>query len=645
MDPRHEQILHWIRTNEYIVKTDYVKPRKEGPALIDDPVRPVVDAAVGDDTSCSTASSSTDPPDILSGAADDPLIPTTAEIERVFHDGRATWTRLVKQAESLPLQSSLPDKPDPTSDHLDFQYSHGIRKHFQLCFSKPVGCSIHAAQPPPHDDGLQASQKGLAILTMCWSYILSARLLELQGRKVAYTQHFLSPVAISTLQDTVRDMISLKLPASASPALVRWLSALLSPTPGWCGDGNRPDFPPWAAFFSRPLRFRIVVSPDPFPLDQQPPSPPTSWQATELLIELCTIYGFLDGPPSELTPATAAFLAALALPFTRDDGQNPRFPNPGSMTPTTTSLPSKPATEPSRIRQYTADLRYYMTLSMHPRSVGSVLWSIFWQPSVPANLANPWLASISTVLTSTPNPTQLARVFLLRRPRVALWWVGLLLLGDLPTIHSRIALYLSTTEERWGFGSLARPDTAVAAWTGAPQSFLDEPSQNPYGAGKTDQQIARHDLLRHRYNFHLQDEMSVRLSWTPFGSVPRECVEPDLWPWLDRGHIREYVHWVWWISQGRANTDTRLHCDVQRGFRRDTGRFVEDVPDHLDVTRARGRRARHGSIKMEPSRASTSRMVSHCMQDITGDSDRAILALPGADSHPWVKDWMNRTQE
>ncbi|KAK4143142.1 uncharacterized protein C8A04DRAFT_37693 [Dichotomopilus funicola] len=662
MDPRHEQILHWIRTNEYIVKTDYVKPRKEGPALIDVPVRPVVDAAVGDDSSCSTASSSTDLPDILSGAADDPLIAITAEIERVFHDGRATWTRLVKEAESLPLHvlptgcadpsimlqdvpalpARLPEKrgaltgrplwyvpdpeanragdekPDPTSDHLDFQYSHGIRKHFQLCFSKPVGCRIHAAQPPLHDDGLQASQKGLAILTM----------------KVAYAQHFLSPVATSTLQDTVCDMISLKLPAFASPALVRWLSALLSPTPGWCGDGNRPDFPPWAAFCSGPLRFRIVVPPEPFPLDQQPPSPPTSCQATKLLIELCTIYGFLDGPPCGLTPATAAFLAALALPFTRDDGQNPRFPKPGSMTPTRTSLPSKPATEPSRIRQYTADLRYYMAISMHPRSVGSVLWSIFWQPSVPANLVNPWLASISTVLTSTPNPTQLARVFLLRRPRVALWWVGLLLLGDLPTIHSRIALYLSTTEERWGFGSLARPDTAVAAWTGTPQSFLDDSSPNPYGAGKTDQKIARHDLLRHRYNFHLQDEMSVRLSWIPFGSIPRECVEPDLWPWLDRGHTREYVHWVWWIRQGRAKTGTRLHCDVQRGFRRDTGRFVEDVPDHLDVTRARGRRARHGSIKMEPSRASTSRMVSH-----------SILALPGADSHPWVKDWMNRTQE
>ncbi|KAK3903204.1 hypothetical protein C8A05DRAFT_14821 [Staphylotrichum tortipilum] len=683
MDPRREQILHWICTEEHIIKTDYVKPCVEGTALIDDPVV--------DDAPSSTASSSTAPPDTLTGAADDPLIPTTAEIERVFHDGRATWTRLVKAAKALPLHvlpvgcadpsimlqdvpalpARLPrkggfltgrplwhvpdpeadcardEKPDLASDHLDFQYSHGVCKHFRLSFSKPVACSVHAAQPPSPDDGLQASQKGLAILTMCWSYILSARLLELQGRKVVYTQHFL-PTATSTLQDTASDII-LKLPASTSPALVRWLAALLSPTPGWSGDGNRPDFSPWAAFCSGPLRFGIVVSQASSPPDEQPPSPPTSAQATDLLIELCTIYDFLDGLPSELTPATAAFLAALALPFARDDDHNPRFPSPGSMVPTTSPSPSSPPTKSSRIRQYTADLRYYMTLSMHPRSLGSVLWSIFWQPSVPPNLVSPWLASISTVLTSTPNPTQLAQVFLLRRPRVALWWVGLLLLGDLPTIHSRITCYLSTTEERWGFGSLARPDIAAAAWTGAPQSFLDEPSQNPYGAGNIDQQIARCDLLRHRYNFRLQDETSLPVSWTPFGSIPRKFVEPDLWPWLDRGHVREYIHWVWWIKHGRANTNTNtnisLHYDVQLGFRRDTGRFVANVPDYLDITRARGRRARHGSIKIEPSRASTVRMVSHCMQDITGDIDTAILALPGADDHPWLKDWIETTRE
>lgn len=168
------------------------------------------------------------------------------------------------------------EKPDTASDHLDFQYSHGVCKHFQLSFSKPIACSVHAAQPPSPDDGLQAAQKGLAILTMCWSYILSARLLELQVRKVVYTcwphlqagrcfqahhffyaaavllrcdnssygssvlyalhlhntQHFLIPKATSTFQDTGSDTIW-ELFASTSPALVRWLAVLLFPTPGW----------------------------------------------------------------------------------------------------------------------------------------------------------------------------------------------------------------------------------------------------------------------------------------------------------------------------------------------------------------------------------------------------------------------------
>lgn len=66
-----------------------------------------------------------------------------------------------------------------------------------------------------------------------------------------------------------------------------------------------------------------------------------------------------------------------------------------------------------------------------------------------------------------------------------------------------------------------------------------------------------------------------------YGHVSRELIEPDLWPWLDRGHVREYVHWVWW---GKRSVQ-----DVQLGFRKDTGRFVPDVPDDLGTLRGRGR--------------------------------------------------------
>ncbi|AEO54496.1 hypothetical protein MYCTH_2123392 [Thermothelomyces thermophilus ATCC 42464] len=153
---------------------------------------------------------------------------------------------------------------------------------------------------------------------------------------------------------------------------------------------------------------------------------------------------------------------------------------------------------------------------------------------------------------------------------------------------------------------MSLPDSTVAAWTGSPQSFLDDESPSPYT--HPDEPVSRSDVLRHRYNFRLQDDSSRALAWRPFGHVARELVEPDLWPWLERGHVREYVHWVWWVKTSKG-----LVRDVQLGFRKDTGRFVPNVPDHLGTLRGRGRISANEMIRLGPSRDSTLRMLNFCM--------------------------------
>jgi hypothetical protein len=77
----------------------------------------------------------------------------------------------------------------------------------------------------------------------------------------------------------------------ASPRLVRWLCAVLSPKPGWSADGG--DFPPWAAFFAGHVCFVVVKTDVSAPLSLKEP-PPNSAKASELLIELCSLYGLLD---------------------------------------------------------------------------------------------------------------------------------------------------------------------------------------------------------------------------------------------------------------------------------------------------------------------------------------------------------------
>jgi hypothetical protein len=668
----HDQILDWILTRRHIIRTEYSKPNSHRHVVTRD-----ASALPSGNTSSATSESSdtsSSIPNRLVGADDDPLIPTSAAIDLVFNEDLATWTRFVRSAESLPPQAfpagfgdpyimlkdvpALPDRlprkgwligrplwhvPDPEhgdrvgndSEPLPYlQYLHGVRKTFLLSYPKAIECRVLSSPASPSQGhGPWASQSALSLLTMCWSYILSARLLELQGKKVVYSPSSLLPITAKPSRLKTCDVVLDLLGASPSRKLVRWLCAILSPKLGWVA--NEGDFPPWAAFCSGDACFVIVSAHEPAALPNE--QPPNSSEATEWLIELCDLFGLLGpeaGPrdrPGEIPPPIAAFPAALALPFYRQVHLIPHFVFPTLERGGRNGFTKKA----SQIRQYTADLRYYMTLSMHPRSVGSIIWSIFWQPDIETNLVSPWLSSIHTVikpLLESRNLLQLAKVFAVRRPRVASWWLGIFLLGD-TAILDWIARYLDTLEERWGFGSMAPPDPAVAAWTGSPQSFLDVESSRRYTDPKELVPLA--DLLRHRYNFRLQDESSRTLSWRPFGTIGKEFIEPELWPWLERGHAREYVHWVWWVKVGRQHF---VH-NLQLGFRKDTGRFVSDVPDCLDKVPAKRPSGHRGDIKLEPSRASTLRMIHYCMEDVGGDRDISILAVPGATAHPWLKHW------
>ncbi|KAH8744814.1 hypothetical protein F5883DRAFT_20071 [Diaporthe sp. PMI_573] len=78
---------------------DYDKSASDRTA--DDATRSAHDAAPSE----MSTSSSSDIPDKLIGTDHDLLIPSSADIDRVFHDGRATWARFTKLAEALPLHA------------------------------------------------------------------------------------------------------------------------------------------------------------------------------------------------------------------------------------------------------------------------------------------------------------------------------------------------------------------------------------------------------------------------------------------------------------------------------------------------------------------------------------------------------------
>ncbi|KAM0195077.1 hypothetical protein ACHAPI_006623 [Fusarium lateritium] len=611
---------------------------------------------------------------------DDPLIPKQLDVRRVFNNGRHTWQQLVSNALALPrgtfpsgldpsimlqdmppLPESVPAQgvlagaptwlvPDPepnTRDGADFDLNNvtGTTKYFRLAYPSPMECLItsdpsacHYGNPTGTADASNAPQ-GLAILTLCWSYILSTRLLQLQKRKIHFTDSCLRPVPINTVGNLTPNQILVHLPTGTSLRLVHWLCAILAARSGWAPD-VQGACTPWDAQFTDDVQF-VVATGKQVSIDTDA-EPPTPTEATELLIEFCNLFGIGHEPcrskdPSPLSPIKAAFLATLAIPFYRMAKLQPHLPRP-SLTPRKTT--PLDADQTADIHRYTEEARYYMTLSMHPYALGSVLWSIFWQPEIQCNLVSPWLAAIGSVIQPAFNHSDfemLIKIFLLRRPRVAMWWHGLFLLGN-AKILDFIRNYLTTLDEGCSFDTLSRPDIVTAAWTGAPQSYQDDASLVTYEDLTTP--ISRTALLQHRHTLTLRDPWPLFYGWRPFGMISKEAVEPDLYPWLERGHHREYRHWTWW-----SRDDASFQPSNYFGYRKETNRFDSSVPDNLELLTCPNYLSPLPSaialpVACEPSRRATLQMINHSLGNIIGERSLSNAVIPKLKrSHPWLKEW------
>ncbi|KAF4968016.1 hypothetical protein FZEAL_10448 [Fusarium zealandicum] len=619
---------------------------------------------------------------------DDPLIPNQRDIRRIFHNGRHTWHHFLSQALALPrgvfppgldpcimlqdmppLPDSVPPKgvlagaptwhvPDPepcqpepaqpsSRAHPDLDLNHvtGTTKYFRLAYPDPIDCLISsdpAVSSYGNPSGTDASNapQGLAILTMCWSYIFSTRLLQLQDRKAHFTDSHLRPIPINAVGDLARDEILVQLPRHASLRLVHWLSAILAPKPAWSANDEGGAYSPWDARCTGDLRF-VIATEEQVSIDTHA-RPPNPMEATELLIEFCNLFGIGHEPcrsrdPSPLSPIKAAFLATLAIPFYRMAKLQPHLPMP-SLKPQTTNVLDRDQADD--VRRYAGEAHYYMTLSMHPYALGPVLWSIFWQPDIQCNLVSPWLAAISSVIRPALDHgdfEMLVKVFALRRPRVALWWHGLFLLGN-SKILDFIRNYLTTLDEGCSYDTLSRPDIVTAAWTGTPQSYQDDHSSTAFQ--NLSDAVPRAALLQHRHTLTLRDPWPLFYGWQPFGSVPKDAIEPDLYPWLERGHRREYHHWTWW-----SKDDATFEPSLYAGYRKETKRFDPNVPDNLALLSASDSSAPLPPatvlpIALEPSRRATLQMINHSLGNIVGERSVSTAVIPDLkQSHPWLKDW------
>ncbi|RAK95880.1 uncharacterized protein BO80DRAFT_449746 [Aspergillus ibericus CBS 121593] len=389
------------------------------------------------------------------------------------------------------------------------------------------------------EDEVAVGPNYLAILTLGWCYILSARLLEIQGRG-GMMEYTTSKAAVydQAAHETAKHVIDI---GEADDDTISWWLAILAPSNGWkgivkqCDDG---DFlAPWSitrtSQQSLAIKWQRKTATPNFS-----PTPMSSSRAFDALSRFALMHNL--GSQFHVALATA-----ITVPTHNCHGSTIQLPEPTLTGARCSATPAK-FMPPEWVRLY-QNLPYYITLSCNPETIISSLCGAFWEPGVPCNLVSPWLHPI---LIEVPEEKRiadlpglyaelLAIVCGIRRPTISALWLGAVAGGLAPIILRR--------------AKRGRPplDPVAFPWTGSPQSFMDIAGTGPYFHGQRNEKIWRADVWR---LLHLptteEDDLSYnyppRTPWEPCGKMEaRDCALRVASHWNCPRHQLHYQHWSW----------------------------------------------------------------------------------------------------
>jgi hypothetical protein len=393
----------------------------------------------------------------------------------------------------------------------------------------------------------------LGILALGWSYILSARLVEVQGEdaKVMYTSSKATGYHQET--DNGRSPAVIVDIGEVGEDVARWWAAILAPREGWKAIVSRRDdgeyLAPWSV--SRDGTHCVGIewrANELLPEDSTVCTPPSSGKAFELLAQ----FSLLHNLGSQFLVALAT---AMTFPTHNYHGTVVQLPFPAENRGQQKNAPVKSI--PPEWITVNEELPYYMTLSCSPEAIISSLCGMFWEPDVTCNMVSPWLHPILNEvpegkgIVDTPGLYHeiLAIVCGLRQPRISALWLGAVAGGLTPAILQRV---------RRGRPPL---DANAFPWTGCPQSFMDIPGSGPYVCDGSDDKVRRADVWRLLYLPPVvEDDLYYNgrpfTPWAPFGntSVPNCVLRVNSHLRCTRHHL-EYRHWNWELKDGSIIED------------------------------------------------------------------------------------------
>lgn len=222
-------------------------------------------------------------------------------------------------------------------------------------------------------------------LVLGWSYILSARLVELRKNAeddcITYTE---AKATWCCHEANIPDE-NFSIPIGNVDANVcRWRAAILAGGCGWQATLNRsgrPFYPPWSCHLNHNEKFSIRLD---RPAGQQPclVHPPSSGQAHQYLCNFARFYNVYD-------QLIAAFLACLTIPGHLRFGAPVTLPKPKC-----TIGNGKPAAQCKSYIPSMDQLAHFMFLTSIPNAMSSFIFGCFWEPGVHCNVVGAWLHPI-----------------------------------------------------------------------------------------------------------------------------------------------------------------------------------------------------------------------------------------------------------
>ncbi|KAI0849092.1 hypothetical protein F5Y00DRAFT_269722 [Daldinia vernicosa] len=385
-------------------------------------------------------------------------------------------------------------------------------------------------------------QNYLAVLVLAWTYILSARWVEVMPEpcSLLYTNSSAADYDEDSMtsSESNQNVVSVDI-GDVSSEEFRWWAAILAPEPGWQATMILREnifLSPWSIRLQSGPRFSLLyraTSSAPLRLSQ---SAPSFRSASRFLHNFCVKHNIAD--------QSYAALAAVILFPTMKSRQPLQLPAPtiDNSENLTMAMSSQISQEHLHNEHQLGyewmcqgnHLDRLLTLSCNVRGIRSMLLSTFYDINIECNAVTPWLQGAVAAIESlaSDKPLVLGRMFMERSPQLSFLWLGITVLG----LQEKVL-----QDVRWG---LIPIDLHSSVWSGTVQSFLQQPVSYPLVVKGS---ISRADecrlLFLSQSGFHSRVPLC---QWKPFGNTLLEDTDLEVRIHAEcKGHGLQYNGFFW----------------------------------------------------------------------------------------------------